>query len=221
MVDNFEPIKTFIADCDPNFDANEDSFYSVEIIHRHKDGDTIANLPLSGSNHRRCIKLYYINKLSDLDNYKDEIIALCNLFNARAYISVNEKSYEAIVKANLVELANRVANNDYKKPQAILQSVIGKYISKNKKWIIDIDSDIANALNITPKELVNKLTEIINSFANDVIIKVIQTKSGFHIITKPFNIITFEKQLALNNLYNKVFNRNLIKKNNPTVLYAK
>lgn len=114
MVDNFELIKTFIVDCDPNFDANEDSFYSVEIIYRHKDGDTIANLPLSGSNHRRCIKLYYINKLSDLDNYKDEIIALCNLFNARAYISVNEKSYEAIVKANLVELANRVANNDYK-----------------------------------------------------------------------------------------------------------
>ena len=221
MVDNFELIKTFIVDCDPNFDANEDSFYSVEIIYRHKDGDTIANLPLSGSNHRRCIKLYYINKLSDLDNYKDEIIALCNLFNARAYISVNEKSYEAIVKANLVELANRVANNDYKKPQAILQSVIGKYVSKNKKWIIDVDSDIADSLNITPKELVNKLIEIINSFANDVIIKVVQSKSGFHIITKPFNIITFEKQLALNNLYSNVFDRNLIKKNNPTVLYAK
>lgn len=221
MVDNFELIKTFIVDCDPNFDANEDSFYSVEIIYRHKDGDTIARLPLSGSNHHRCIKLYYINKLSDLDNYKDEIIALCNLFNARAYISVNEKSYEAIVKANLVEIANRVANNDYKKPQAILQSVISKYVSKNKKWIIDIDSNIADSLNITPKELVNKLTEIIDSFANNTIIKVIQTKSGFHIITKPFNIITFEKQLALNNLYSKVFDRNLIKKNNPTILYAK
>ena len=96
---------------------------------------------------QRTVKIYYINTLPQLDDNRDEIITLCLMFNARAYISVNYKSYKKVMLATLTEYANRAMNENYKKPYSIYQSCSGKYMdSKNKLWLIDVDKeDIENS----------------------------------------------------------------------------
>ena len=37
MTDNFDAIKAYINLCDPDFDDNEDKYYTVEVIQRKKD----------------------------------------------------------------------------------------------------------------------------------------------------------------------------------------
>ena len=107
-IDNFDLVKSYIIESDPGFDSDDDKYYTIEVIIRRKD-----NPKMKGDQHT--INVYYINKTSDLDNLKNDIINMCLVFNARAYISVNHKSYEQVTKDALVVLANRIANNDYKK----------------------------------------------------------------------------------------------------------
>ena len=57
MTDNFDLIKEYIRECDPDFDKNDDKFYMVEIRQRKKDnpGDkTIKS--------QRTIKMYYLQQ---------------------------------------------------------------------------------------------------------------------------------------------------------------
>lgn len=107
-IDNFENIKSYIKENDPEFDSDSDKYYTVEVIIRRKDNPRMKS-------DQRIIKVYYINKVSDLDDLQNEIITMCMVFNARAYVSVNHKSYEKVTKNALVVLASRIANNDYKK----------------------------------------------------------------------------------------------------------
>lgn len=219
-IDNFEIIKSYIKENDPRFDSDSDKYYTVEVIIRRKD-----NQGIHGDQH--IIKLYYINKVSDLDDLKNEIITMCMAFNARAYISVNHKSYEQVTKNALALLASRVANNDYKKPYSIFQSCSGKYIdSSNKRWIVDCDKEDADILEITIDEYVSKLASLIEEcIPNEtIVIKVIPTVTGKHIICKPFNVIEFENKVSAAGMLTKVFHKPIIskdsiKKNQPTLLY--
>ena len=214
MTDNFETIKNYIASCDPDFDSNEDKYYTIEIIQRKKDN---PNNPLIKSQHS--IKVYYINRIEDLNKYREEIITLCNVFNARAYMSVNCHSYEQVTKNAMIELATCIANNDYHKPYNIYQSCSAKYVNnKDKRWLIDVDKDDAERIPLTVEELTNR---IINAIENECepkhkIIAVIDSCSGKHIITHQFNTIQF-----VNNLSDYYTSADVIKKNAITIIYSK
>jgi len=125
------------------FDNDEDRYYVIELMRRGKD-----NPNLSAANVH--FKYYYINKISDLDKYKDEIVKLCEMFNMRAYVSVNYKRYQQVMLDTAAEITRRIAVHNYKKPQAIFESCSGKYCdSGNKVWIIDVDKEDADKYGCT------------------------------------------------------------------------
>lgn len=219
-IDNFDLVKSYIIESDPGFDSDDDKYYTIEVIIRRKD-----NPKMKGDQHT--INVYYINKTSDLDNLKNDIINMCLVFNARAYISVNHKSYEQVTKDALVVLANRIANNDYKKPYSIFQSCSSKYVDSScKRWVIDCDKEDAAILNLTIDEFTDKIISVIDSgIPNDIkVLKVVPTVTGKHIICRPFNVVEFEKDLLLNGMVTRVFGepiigRDSIKKTHLTLLY--
>ena len=211
MTDNFEIIKQFIQTVEPNFDSDDDTFYTVEIISRKTD-----NPEQKGDQHS--LKVYYINCISDLDKHRIEMLKLCSVFNARAYISVNCKSYEAVTKANLVELANHIQHNDYKKPYSLFESCSGKYTNRSKQlWILDVDKDRADRINTSVDDLVEYYSQIIEKECKPYkpIVYIIPTKTGKHIICHPFDTIKFFDGFPIG-----VTQEALIKKNNPTLLYC-
>lgn len=215
MTDNFNNIKQFIQFITPKFDPNLDQYYVIELIRRGKD-----NPDLPAANLR--FKNYYINQISDLDKYKEEIMFLCTNLKIRAYFSVNYKLYSQVLMNTTAECARRVAVHDYKKPYAIYESCSGSFVDDgNKIWVIDVDKEDADLYHETLDSLVNIYSQmIINCRPHKDIIKVISTKSGKHIISYPFDIDFFNEQCRkLNMLPHSDTFHQIIKKNHLTLLY--
>jgi len=202
MIDCIELIKDLLV-----FETNDD-FYFLQILQRKKEN------PNLGSN-SKVIKNYYITSTQHLIDKYDEIKSLCNMFNARASLRLNKRSFEKVAFKSLENFANVMQTKEYKHIMNCYDKACGLLNNeKQKKWIVDIDKD----------ELV-WLEQIINSVQesepndNKIIIQ-LPTKSGVHLITKPFNVIQFKENLK-NELSKYSMNEITIDihKDNPINLY--
>lgn len=231
MTDNFKHIKQYICDreCeivhDPTdttwtpesqFDKNTDKYYVIELIRRGKDNPELPSANVHFKN-------YYINKISDIDKYMDEICFLCTSLKMRAYFSVNYKLYSQVTMNTVAEMARRVAVHDFKKPYAIYESCSGIFFNeKNKTWIIDVDIEDANEYNMTIDDLVFRYTHIIEDCCKPFkrIITTINTRSGKHIICSPFDVAKFNKLLEHYGMKPHSDSKHqIIKKNHLTLLF--
>ena len=202
MIDCIELIKDLLV-----FETNDD-FYFLQILQRKKEN------PNLGSN-SKVIKNYYIISTEQLIEKYDEIKSLCNMFNARASLRLNKRSFEKVAFKSLENFANVMQTKEYKHIMNCYDKACGLLNNeKQKKWIVDIDRN----------ELV-WLEQIINSVqesepnGNKIIIQ-LPTRSGIHLITKPFNVIQFKENLK--NELSKYFMGEItidIHKDNPINLY--
>ena len=213
MTNNFEKYKQYITEEFKQSVLEEgDTYYVIELIRRGKDH---PNNPAANYH----FKNYYIRKPEDIDKYKDEIIGICDLLKLRAYASVNYKSFKQVTLNTIAELAHRVTYNDYNKSYAVFESCSGGYCNpKNKRWIIDIDNcheDNSEVQDI--KDIINKACRPVG----DKILYQFPTKSGIHLITKPFNRDEFDnimrKAIEVGNFIDMDIPE--IKKNHLTLLY--
>lgn len=191
MVDNFELISKFLL---PK--KQEKYFYHLQIIRRGKDH---PNLPSANA----VIKTYFITSAEHLEKMRDEIVNLCEVFKARAYINIAEKSVEKLGKLTLFNLSKRIYDGDYKHIWKSFYTAAGELKSKSPKWIIDIDN---------PEVDEKSFMKIINACKPKAVNKyvcTVPTKNGYHLITKPFDLKRFKE------FYPEVD----VHKNNPTILY--
>ena len=211
MVDNFELIKPLLS-----FDKHGD-FYFLQILQRKKDG---CNVPNSSDNQRRLVKDYHITSTEKLDSLRDEIIASCNETGARAYIRLNKRNYRTVSMAFAEEtLMKARTNQEFGNTFNEINSVIGRYPEPgkgNKTWIVDIDN--TNVDSKIVKDIKDIIVNYCQPFDVEKIVAVIPTKSGVHLITRPFNHETFYRMFSQLKLSNE--NEVDIKKDNPTVLYV-
>lgn len=207
MTDNFKLYRDFIAE---RFAKTTlltiDSYFVVELIRRGKD-----NPDMPAANYH--FKNYYIRKPEDLDKYENEIKTLCEVLKLRAYASINIKSFKQVSLNTMAELARRIANNDYWKNYAVFESCSGSYCyPEDKTWVIDLDD-----CKMDDKK-VKKVYEIlvhIKPYNTEKVIIQFPTKSGVHLITRPFDVKEFDL------VYGGCFNDEEvdIKKNHLTLLY--
>ena len=201
MVNNLKIIKPLL-----NF-TSEDDYYFLQVIVRKKDRDSLP-FKLGGSNNNsRLIKAYYVSSIEYLENRYEEIKALCDLFHARAMICLNKRSYYSSSHQMMVQLAQSIQSKNYRN-SAMWNNVSGKYHPvKDKTWILDIDEDEDNA-----DFLYNLEMYILNQQPNEGESKTIigiPSKTGRHIITKPFDLQGFREEFPTLDIH----------KNNPTNLY--
>ena len=204
MIDNFEQIRSMLK---LEYELKEDYFYFIQIIQRKKE-----NPHLSGSNNR-IIRSYNIDSLKKFDKNKDEMITLCNTFNARAYIHLNRRKWSSVCLECLRHNAELIANEQYSGIKSSFETIIGRTggeSSGTKTWMIDID--------VNDYEVVNQIERIINIMEpiDRTVTKlmcVIPTKNGYHMITKPFNRAEFNKYMQLQGDVPDVHT------DNPTILY--
>ena len=191
MVDNFKLIKPLLEF------PNNDIYYHLQILRRGKD-----HPELSAAN--RVIKSYFICNLESLDYVEDEIKKLCEFFGARAYINLAPKSIKKTTMLQLKYLAQRAYERDFKKIWKSWNTCAGEIKGEEPRWVVDIDEKIAwgNIMDfIDTLEPYSKDTKFITN---------IPTKSGWHIITTPFNLQQFKE----------VYPDIDVHKNNPTLLYC-
>lgn len=191
MRDNFEQIIKYL-----NFGSSDD-FYYCSIIKRRKE-----NPDLKTNNYM--VKSYTMTSIDYLENKKEEIITLCKLHNARAYINLNKRSFEMCAHKSLKKLTDVLLSKSYVSVTRVFDSVASKHSrDKEKKWLIDIDDQDS------PSPLMMSHIEHNCTPYGDKLIGVVRTVNGCHLITKPFNMSEFKVK------YPDVE----VKKNSPTLLY--
>ena len=191
MIDNFEQIKSYL-----DFESS-DVFYYVQIIKRKKE-----NPVLKVNNYM--IKSYTIKSIDYLDLKKEEIITLCKLHNARAYINLNKRSFEKCAYHSMKKLTDVILAKSFVSAKKVFDSVASSHSrDKEKKWLIDVDDmDFPSPL------MMAHIDHNCKPYGNKIV-GVIRTVNGCHLITKPFNIVQFREK------YPDVE----VKKNSPTLLF--
>lgn len=193
MVDNFELIK-------PMFYFNEanNMFFHLQIVQRAKDHKGENMKVREGA-----IKTYFIRSKEHLDKVKEEIIFLCEHYKARAYINVAGKDFSTLQNLMLAKLAEYNLRGAIVNPKRILNSTAGELKSRMPKWIVDVD-DISMKESI--KDRLFKLyakawskkgsdisVEALREVEEDYIYAEVPTKSGIHLIVRPFNTKAFSE----------------------------
>ena len=193
MINNIEPIKPLL-----NFD-NKGDFYMLYVFKRKKDQPEDEK-----DNHQsvRTIKSYCVTSIEYLEKRYDEIIQLCEMFRARAYIHVVKQNHKDVAMNMITEIVTRIQSGQINQ-QHVFDSVVGQIKTTEKRWIIDVDDK-------DTKELV-RIVEVIRATRpeGDKLEAVIPTKSGYHLITKRFDV----------EMFRNVFPHIDIQKKNPTLLY--
>lgn len=197
MIDNFEQVANLLS-----FNS-EDDFYFLQILQRKKDNPEEY---LGSNNSSRLIKAYYIKSKEELFKRKSEIIKLCEVFNARAGINLNKRSYYKTAFNTLKKIAELMHNKAFTKIYRAWNTACGVHNGGDRIWLLDIDSKdesfkIRHSLIkfIRQKEPKNKRK----------ILAEIPSKNGFHLITRCFDLRGFKEE----------FPDIEIHKNNPVNLY--
>ena len=199
MIDNFEQIRSMLK-------FEDDYFYFIQIIQRKKE-----NPGLGSSN--RIVRSYMISSEEKFDKDGPEIVQMCEMFNARAYIHLNRRKWSKVALECLRHNAELIANSQYPGIKSSFETVIGRNngeSNETKTWIIDVD--------MNDLEVVNKIERIINSIepVDRTVTKLmytIPTKNGYHMITKPFNRAEFNKYMQLQGDVPDIHT------DNPTILF--
>jgi len=192
MIDNLELIKPLL-----NFD-NEGDFYMLYVLKRKKDQTT------DKANHQsvRTIKSYCVDSIEYLEKRYDEIQQLCEMFKARAYIHIQKQNHKDVALEMIPQIVKRIQSGQINQKH-VFDSVVGQLKTYEKRWIVDID--------VRDREFVGEVWNFINSIRPEgpKIEVAIPTKSGYHLITKRFDVMEFQKK------YPEID----IQKKNPTLLY--
>ena len=209
MINNIELIKPLL-----NYEKPGD-FYMLYVFKRKKDQPEGER-----DNHQsvRTIKTYCIESIEHLERRYDEIIQLCEMFKARAYIHIQKQNHFDVSLNMMVSLAQRIQNGQHNQ-KGLFDSVVGQIKTNEKRWIIDVDdSKVVSPLMVAHIEYNCKpITEMdfdkigipIGYKTGPKVEAVIPTKNGHHLITKKFDVMKFKEE------YPNVD----IQKKNPTLLY--
>jgi hypothetical protein len=193
MIDNLNSIKPLL-----NFEKQGD-FYMLYVFKRKKDQPEGER-----DNHQsvRTIKTYCIKSIEHLEKRYEEIIQLCEMFKARAYIHVQKQNHFDVSLNMMVTLAQRIQNGNTNQ-KGLFDSVVGQIKTQEKRWIVDIDD--------TDENFVARVCTILD-ILNPQGVKteaIIPTKNGWHLITKKFDTKAFSD----------MFPEIDVQKKNPTLLY--
>lgn len=206
MIDNFEQISKLLS-----FES-DDEFYFVQILQRKKDNPGGVK---GCNNSSRLIKAYYIDSVEKLLELKDEMVFFANHFNARVGINLNKRSYYKTAFNTLRHIAEQMHNKNFKDVKRAWNTSCGIYNGGDKVWLLDVDKITdSNILMMFDNPEGRRYNIMCNCIENsspigDKIITSIPSKSGYHLITRPFDTKEFSK----------IFPEIEIHKNNPVNLY--
>lgn len=225
MRDNFKLIREKLK-----FDMNG-SFYFVQLLRRTKDEKLGLNgepNPLyHGNMQSKSLRNYYIRDLRTLDLYEGEIRSICDTQDCRAYIRLNRRSDEKVIKILASRLMQYLVTENYGKPERALSSAVGLACAeprKSKTWILDVDEEYMRP------DITATIWTFLHQELGPVLVKdvfIVPSPHGCHFITPPFNrnkYVEYWKTIAQDPMRQMMCpvpaDPHGIQPDNPTILYA-
>lgn len=184
MVDNSPLIQDLLSFSEPN------TFYFVQILKRRKDNPKLE---------RDMIHLadYYVTSMEKFEKLLPTIKEHCNRENARAYIRINRRDAKKLAFQVLKRVADYIISENYMAVKSVYSSCAGEFHGDpDRKWIVDIDwKDWVNAAEVDAV-VIPLLEELQEEAGNEPLSKIIPTKNGIHIVTRPFNLQKFHTKYS-------------------------
>jgi hypothetical protein len=189
----------------------EGEFYFVQILVRGKDGQNVSGR----NNKNRLVRFYVVRSKEKLLELKEEIVMLCRLHNARAYIHATPREDKAVATEMLKDAVNEFTVGNYHVFRRLFSTACGRvYSTKKKTFLVDLDDENAKPENVQLfREILTSCRGKNGPNMNKIIVEV-PTKNGLHLICSPFDIGQFEDFARRNWLEIPD-----VHKNNPTLLY--
>lgn len=194
----------------PLIQFQENEFVFVQILQRRKDN---PGLELGVKR----IKSYSFYSWDELEKQADRIQELCDLNNARAYIRLNKQNSVDVSLRCISEMTDNIRNGHADKNKGVWDSVSGK-AGKKDYWVLDLDTEHLDLKMAIGKEIASHFVERLEK-ENPLSVEFIEdffpitenpTKSGVHILTKPFDTRILDK-----------YNKELGAKQLPTIQIQK
>jgi len=185
MIDNFEKIKPLLV-------FGENTYYYLQIIQRRKDP---GNENIRTPEQQKWSK--FIVSTKDLDSFKEDIIGICKLFNARAYIELNPRCLEKFSILSARRLLDRIYLKNYNRIGSLRNKVAldedtirTRGLIPGRRWIVDVDN----------KDWYEEIKDwLLKEKVN--IVETLPTLNGYHIIVEAFNYkslnIKLEKDIII------------------------
>ena len=208
-------MKNRIEKLKPLINFNKDEIIVVRILQRKKDNPTLEYSV-------KQLKTYSFYSWEELESQIDRIKEICDMNNARAYIRLNKQNSVDVSLRCIAEISDNLRTGNSSKNKGVWDSVSGKGGSKDW-WVLDLDSEhlhlkqkILEELSEEYKNRENtKLSKCIDDLNRELeCMGVAQaygysaelskelmgytpveniTKSGVHIICKPFDTRILDK----------------------------
>lgn len=180
MIDNFKFFEQYIPS-DPN------KYVIIQVIKRNKD--------LGVQGHNKSYGFYMVN-MTNYEKYKEDIIMLCETFNARAYIDIQVRTYMNYY----LELNKMLAEAMYNGSTSshFHESAAIKARRENKLFLFDVDDPC----------IIDKVRAFIPEDIKPIQVK---TVNGYHLLCPHFDLREFRASEYAEAVE--------IKTNNPTLLY--
>lgn len=172
--------------------------FHVQVLQRKKDGHQIGH-----NNQIRTIAEWFIHSENTLMRLKPAIKSLCELYDARCYISINGKTDEAVLWG-IAETSMKYIKNKQMTFKGMVSHVHDTCNGHGtKQWIVDVDD-----LSVDLEQLISNINLCRSGTPNNNVICQVPTKNGIHLITNPFDLSQIQLPAKVE-----------IKKNNSTLLY--
>jgi hypothetical protein len=170
--------------------GSSDTYYFLQILKRRKDNPGLGK-------DMKVIGDYFIYSMEQFNRMEDEIIQVCVTHNARAYFRINKRSSKKTAMQMLKRVTDLIISENYKEVKNAFSSVSGEFHGdEDKKWIVDIDDVSIDTFNHSKEQI--EIRELIYNLqletGKEPMMKFIPTKSGIHIITRPFNLKNFKEK---------------------------
>lgn len=199
-IDNFSVIRKILRF------PTEESFYFLQVLKRRKDNPDLEKDMIHLAD-------FYIYSLEDYDRLMDRVINLCQSENARAYLRLNVRDSKKTAMMTLKKIVDYISTENYKAVKKAYASCTGEYHSDpDKTWIVDIDNVSIDSFNHSEEQI--KIRQLITDLqieaGKEPMMQFIPTRSGVHIITRPFNLQKFKSEFPDIDTH----------KDNPTILFC-
>ena len=181
--------------------------YIVQILRRAKDPGGKSQGVNTGN---RLIKTYEISSLEYFDKKREHIIDLCRANGARAYILPQVRSTYDCLKEMIKLGVDNLENPTVKFQHILRSSLCSMHKSRDKMWILDLDADCmreyvydaknteVNIRDWTPDEVMELVRGNLEKCGKDQNrAYFVQTRSGCHIVSPPFNLQAAAKECNL------------------------
>ena len=185
--------------------GSSDTYYFLQILKRRKDNPDLGK-------DMKVIGDYFIYSMDQFNRMEGEIIQTCITHNARAYFRINKRSSKKTAMQMLKRVTEHIISENYKAIKNAFSSVSGEFHGdEDKKWIVDIDDVNVDTFNHSEDqiEIRELLVDLQTETGRVPMLNFIPTKSGVHIITRPFNLKKFKEKYPNVDVH----------KDNPTILY--